>query len=89
MTTNKYFSQYLDLDVAPILQSVPVDQRGQAVAEAIKNTTWYNYEDKVINPPVVKRIVNKLEKANRRSFPSVYGEFKAYADEHNIWINEQ
>lgn len=80
--------QWLDLDIAPILKSVPVNQRGIALADRIKNTTWYNFEDTRIDPPVVQRIVRKLENANRRSFPNVLSELKEYADTHNIWINE-
>lgn len=80
--------QWLDLDIAPILKTVPVNQRGVALAERIKNTTWYNFEDTRINPPIMKRIVTKLERANHRSFPEVLNELKEYADMHNIWINE-
>lgn len=81
--------QYIDLDVASILKSVPVDQRGPALASTIENTTWYNLEDPRINVTAMQRIVRKLKRANRRSFPYVMDELKDYADNHNIWINEE
>lgn len=82
-------SQYIALDVASILKDVPVNQRGQVLASTIENTTWYNFEDPRINASAMERIVSKLKRANRRSFPSVMGELKEYADNHNIWINEK
>lgn len=81
--------QYVVLDVAPILKNVPASQKAQVLADTIKNTTWYNFEDSRINPPAMKRLVSKLEKTNRNSFPKVWAEIKDYADSHNIWINEE
>lgn len=81
--------QYIDLDVAPVFKEVPVDQLGVVVASTIENKTWYAYEDPRINSQKMRGIVNKLKKTNRSSFPSVWNELKDYADDHNIWINEE
>lgn len=81
--------QYIALDIRNILQNVPVNSRGKALAQSIENTTWYNFEDPRINVEDIKTIVSKLKSTNRRSFPMVMGELKEYADNHNIWINEE
>ena len=82
-------SQYIALDIRNILQNVPVNSRGKALAQSIESTTWYNFEDPRINAKEIKTIVSKLKKTNRRSLPIGLGELKEYADNHNIWINEE
>ena len=62
-------SQYIALDIRNILQNVPVNSRGKALAQSIENTTWSNFEDPRINVKDIKTIVSKLKRTNRRSFP--------------------